>query len=360
MSQSSANLDVLRASAVLAVLFDHTLQAFGLLQTPLATRWGIDSLGHFGVLMFFIHTSLVLMMSMERLARTAPGITGRFYIRRAFRIYPLSILTVLAAVTAHLPPYFEPHYRWLGAKVLWTNLFLVQNIFNLPSQVAPLWSLPFEVQMYLLLPLLYYWISGIRSNRLAAGAVITAGFAAWYLEGHLAQWAHYPALFEYAPWFCMGIACFALSRRRRGLLPGGWYVLTVALFVTLPCLAYRVIGDYRSGWVLWLAGIFFVCTLPSFRDVANSGLRRVAHTIAKYSYGIYLAHVPILWFAFEKLGPQRRAEGILVAVALLIAVPVVLYHFVEEPFIRMGARLATRLTPPRAHEEAVLRGAAAG
>ena len=54
------------------------------------------------MLLFFVHTSLVLMYSMQRSPLRGGALFRDFYIRRFFRIYPLSILTVLAAVALHL------------------------------------------------------------------------------------------------------------------------------------------------------------------------------------------------------------------------------------------------------------------
>ena len=81
--QQSANLDLLRASAVLLVFFSHVPYALGV-----KSGWDFDSIGHYGVMMFFIHTSLVLSMSMARLEKQGNRMVRSFYIRRAFRIYP--------------------------------------------------------------------------------------------------------------------------------------------------------------------------------------------------------------------------------------------------------------------------------
>jgi len=56
------------------------------------------SFGLFGVLIFFVHTCLVLMYSMERSGLNGSSLHKDFYIRRVFRIYPLSILAVGVAV----------------------------------------------------------------------------------------------------------------------------------------------------------------------------------------------------------------------------------------------------------------------
>ena len=71
-------------------------------------------------------------------------------------------------------------------------------------------------------------------------------------------------------------------------------------------------------------------------------VRRASHYIAKYSYGLYVAHIPIMWFAYQKLA-LPRIEQTAIFLVLLAAIPALLYHTVEEPMIRAGARLADKL-----------------
>src|SRR4029077_14847648 len=122
------NLDVLRAVAVLSVLTDHLLTTWDLF--PQSVRWG---LGRMGVLLFFVHTSLVLMSSLER----EGGVRGwvrAFYLRRAFRIYPLAIAAVLGAVLIGVPSHGQPW--WVTTRepaptagTVIANLSLTQNLF---------------------------------------------------------------------------------------------------------------------------------------------------------------------------------------------------------------------------------------
>jgi peptidoglycan/LPS O-acetylase OafA/YrhL len=82
---SLRNLDVLRAMAVLSVLFAHSTEVMTFGSDALRDTLDVR-IGRFGVLLFFIHTALVLMMSLQRNSSTS-----RFYIQRVFRIYPLSL-----------------------------------------------------------------------------------------------------------------------------------------------------------------------------------------------------------------------------------------------------------------------------
>jgi peptidoglycan/LPS O-acetylase OafA/YrhL len=336
----SANLDLLRSLAVSLVLGDHVLVAFGVpWEGNAVDPHGVENpcwaAGHLGVLLFFIHTSLVLMMSLSRLEMAGGALARRFYIRRAFRIYPLSILAVLMVTSFGIPEMSRMGFRAPTATELWSNLVLVQNITGSRSLTSPLWSLPYEVQMYLALPFLY--LLGKRvGNPLA---VLAVGFGAWYLGHRMAVRLGMPPLLNYAPWFCMGVAAFFRRPERR--LPTWLFVTTLASMVVAVLLMEQFVRAYWEGYLEWALGVGFCLTLPMFLELQWAPAKRVCHLIAKYSYGIYLAHLPILWFATEGLAGRPVALRAVLCVTMLIGVPVALYHTIEQPFIRLGARITT-------------------
>jgi hypothetical protein len=92
-----ANLDLLRPVAVLLVFIVH-VHMMGMMRIR-----GLSDSGHFGVLLFFVHTALVLMLSMERLGLSGSRLYAVFVVRRIFRICPLSILAVLHFVAFRVP-----------------------------------------------------------------------------------------------------------------------------------------------------------------------------------------------------------------------------------------------------------------
>jgi peptidoglycan/LPS O-acetylase OafA/YrhL len=343
MNQQSSNLDLLRATAVLLVVASHLLDALAPGHPVLKTTGLVGAIpGHLGVWMFFIHTSLVLMMSLERLSATGGRVAARFYIRRLFRIYPLSIFTVVTVLALRIPPFFEPTFFWPTTKAIIVNLLLVQNVYTFTQITGPLWSLPYEVQMYLLLPLLYLAARRIRSYR-GVCLLIASGFVLYRAELHLAHWLGYPPLFTYAPWFAMGTACYAISRMRSPSIPSKWYPVCLAGLVLSVVAAHGILQGNHEGWTIWGFGLLFALALPHFRNITSQWVRAAAHYIATYSYGIYLCHVPVLWFAFQKLSGQPEVVQVLVCTVLLVAVPVMLFHWLESPMIGVGAKLARSL-----------------
>src|SRR5512141_1244622 len=100
LSAASPNLDFLRALAVLFVFVDHLLLTHGIQRILFFSP---ADLGRVGVYFFFVHTSLVLLMSLERTRLTGIRKVMHFYFRRMFRIYPLAIFFVLLVSLCTVP-----------------------------------------------------------------------------------------------------------------------------------------------------------------------------------------------------------------------------------------------------------------
>lgn len=318
----SANLDVLRSIAVLLVLVDHLTRHF------YKDRYG--ALGTFGVLLFFVHTSLVLMYSMQRSGLSGLPLFRDFYLRRFFRIYPLSLLAVLAAVALKVhagsrglvagatPGYWE----------LWSNLLLVQNLTGAPSIIGPLWSLPIEVQMYLVLPFIFRW------KRLSLGLLVVL-WAGCGLLGHFPQAVPQLAWFSlllYVPNFLPGIMAFKIREQRK--IPAYiWPAFIIGLAAVFAWIPTRRMG----AELCLLLGLM----LPRFREVTFRPLVLIASRIATYSYGIYLGHSFFIWYALT------RHHSWLLFWLMWLVIPCLLYHAFERPAIELGRTLAEKCSSPK-------------
>jgi len=328
MKKDSANLDFLRATAVLAVLFAHLLCTSGLRE--LGPLQMVD-LGRMGVLIFFVHTSLVLMMSMERLRVDPRRLFPVFYTRRFFRIYPLSILTVVATAVLHLPRApWNPIYHWPGWYHFGSNLLLTQNLTFSDSVIGPLWSLPYEIQIYLVLPALYLLLlrwPPVKTVLMLWGA--SAGVAFFQ--------RHYVArldLMQYAPCFLGGVLAYALLPHASRRLPFWGWPVAIAACAALMC------GRIEHAWV---GCLLLGAAAPQFQDLRLTWLRAMGNLIARYSYGIYLSHIIVLWLAFVRMAYLPPPMRWMVFAALAVGLPVLLYHLVEQPMIHVGVALAANL-----------------
>ena len=350
------NLDILRSVAVLIVLVYHLYEYFRGASGVEAQGWlGIDwdPIGRSGVLLFFVHTSFVLLQSLER----SPTSAKDFYLRRAVRLYPLSTLYVVLALLLHVPRNPLVPFAWPGWEALATNLLLVQNTVMQASILNPMWSLPYEVQMYLALPLIHAFLVHRQRAVLTSFLLCIAALA---LALATSRFAH-GNLLSFVPCFMGGVLAFAIHRfgnpsRPRIAAPLGSLLLLaiVGLFVA---------GMNRWSvptWDLDRRQLVMACAmciglgllLPHWQQCRAPALNTIVHVTARYSYGLYLTHQSLIWFCFVQFDaafPVRVA----VFVVLLVLVPVLGFHLVEDPMVRLGRRwLRTGLRrPPQARRQ---------
>jgi peptidoglycan/LPS O-acetylase OafA/YrhL len=354
----SSNLDLLRAFAVLAVFVDHL--AFTLAgPTPGASAITFHFLGHAGVLIFFVHTSLVLMRSMERMHLSGWPLFWSFMVRRSFRIYPLSILVVLLVLILHIPAYSDGQpYHPFALRHWLSSIALVQNVTGSPQVLDPLWSLPFEIQMYCALPLIFLTVAW-RLRRIAVvyAVSVLSIFAVFWAVSYWALPVRGLLTLRFVPCFLAGVLAYAAGPTVRPRFAGALWGVFLALAVCAYCfggpeatggktpLQFTLPG-MLCGWALCAVLGF---AIPRFKEIRSRWLKRGSHVVAKYSYGIYLTHVPVFWFCFWRLKHLPFAAQCLLAAALSGLLPVVAFHTVENPCINFGKRLTSRgkLSPAR-------------
>ena len=320
--KDSPNLDLLRSCAVVMVLISHL--PYFLDWVPFA-GYSFNTLGRMGVAIFFVHTSLVLMMSLERHGPAA----GPFLVRRFFRIYPLSVAIVLLIGFA----------KWLGnvpvdLAQLVSNLLLIQNITGHNSTPDPLWTLPYEVQMYLFLPALY---AATRSGRpaLRTALLCAASIALASLSG--------VRLVQYVPCFLAGVLAFVLMRQGGARFPAFALFSIVAVSVmAIPVLVDAGAPETPLFWALCLS---LGLVIPACRQLTFEPLARCAKVVATYSYGIYLTHVLAFGCAFTGVIPGPWFVQWVVFFVMLAGLPYIAYRFIEKPGIALGIRLAGKVRP---------------
>jgi len=316
----SANLDYLRSWAVLCVLLDHLAGTSGI------TLGWLQTLGRVGVLIFFVHTALVLMFSLERSYPVRGWVTA-FYVRRAFRVYPLVFACTLAAVVFGIPGWPFSHPLSVSPWMFLVNVLLVQNITLSPSILLVSWSLPYEIQMYLVLPCLFWMVK--RSSK--PWLVVTLCLLPALVLPRVLDFAHFArisSLVQFVPCFLAGILAFALPGKRS--IPAVVWIVGLPLFLLLASLLAG--AEMRKGIQYGLC-LLLGSVIPFLKEIGNPWLKRAAHLIAKYSYGIYLSHLPAIWLALHL---SRLWQRYCATAVLLVALPVLLFHLIEDPMIRYG------------------------
>lgn len=343
------NLDCLRVTAVSLVVACHYLKFIW----PRSEFLEIfNLLGRVGVIIFFVHTTQVLMSSMERI-RSEPILRrywkSVFYVRRVFRIYPLAGAMTLAFLVMFR---LETGGNHIAPRNLIANLLLIQNLLNEQEVFGVFWSLAVEVQMYLVLPLCFWWVQkrGVHGafEALALGMLAARLTSIMPLRAlHLVP-ANL-ALVIFAPCFLSGLAAYAVIRQgvpERAKIAGRWWPMLIALLITLSIALYPHLPNslWLQPWQGWSVCLGFIGLIPFVANMRTSLFTRANGIVAKYSYGIYVLHVPTWDLSFKLLRrflPPPAQWGLLVV--LFVGLPVLAYHCVENPLNVVGKRLTQRL-----------------
>lgn len=341
--RDSPKIDFVRSVAVLSVLADHVLETLGTFHgfDPAPYAW---YLGRMGVLLFFVLTCLVLMLSLERSdARGTPS-AWAFFVRRGFRIYPLALVAVVGVLVLRIPSVaWASSFTPPGIGQALANLSLSMNLFYAEPVLSVLWSLPYELQMYLCLPLVYLCVrgaNGVRNALLLWVAGVVAARVVPELVGRL-------SVAFFAPCFLAGAVAFVLARRFRPRLPFVALPVALAGLMAAYCAVATAVGEVHPRWLGFVLCLALGVLVPFVRELEATWLRVPAHLIAKYSYGIYLFHMVALWVGFNLLREAPLALQVAVATALVVALPVAGYHAIEKPGIDLGSRVARRFEPRR-------------
>jgi peptidoglycan/LPS O-acetylase OafA/YrhL len=331
---------------------------------------------YFSISMFFTLSGfLITMLMIKEVSRKGRVALGAFWLRRARRLLPAAVLTLLGILllrryyTTISPSRLRGDVlAGLGYVENWWLIHTNQAygaIFSEGSPVQHFWSLAIEEQYYLFFPLLMVVLfrAVVRNLRIAAVlAFLTAASFAYAasLSSNLDR-AYYNT-FSRASEILTGIlAAFLVAQFDRERRDGTRHTidaLGVAAIVGMAWLWATIdLHDpfvFRGGTLLnsiFTCVVIVACLQPGIvaRFLNVAPWRR----FGSISYGVYLVHWPIFLILTEhRLGlGHNKTFAVRVAVTLVVAIS--MYHLFENP-IRRG-----KLLPGRAFYVAVAIGTAA-
>jgi len=369
-------LDVLRGLAIVLVLF-HNFSVSEGGHSRIFKLWNVlPESGWIGVQIFFVLSGFLITGILVD-DRGQPGFYTRFYVRRALRIFPLYyallILYGVLYATGVLEFRIAPVSPFFYATYLqnWSALFLRE----MPPGLGPLWSLAVEEQFYLLWPLLIGKVS-LRGSVMACIVIIVASFLA-RLGMHL---AHEPPGWLYvstparADALAIG-ALFAILLRSPAWRPRFIAALPWVGAVSGLALAALLLDTHGLNRLNPLMQVYGYTAIAVLAGVATAraalaGVRvqgrlwtRILTSVltffGKYSYGIYVVHMPIKVATIALLGASLRRQStlhplrvdtIFIAAGTVASVALALltWRLIERPFLSLKDRLAGTVTRPAA------------
>lgn len=350
------NYNLMRFLAAAAVIYSHSFPMSGVHADPLERLVGF-SIGHLAVDVFFVISGFLVTGSL--LSRRS---LGSFAAARALRLFPVLVVGALFCAFVVGPLQTElPLARYLAHPGTWK--FALMNSVPWPFGVCytlpgvflhvpvhgavngSLWSLPWELTMYVALSALgaLAWTGRrllpertLRRILVGIGLVATAGFTIYEAfdfpyQFHLSQSLRLTSL------FFGGAALVVLSERvpLSGRLALVAAVLLVADFL-LPRPLMAVYAAALVYLVIWLA-------------YAPGGPLAFYNRVGDYSYGTYVYAFPIGQSVAAWMPGATAATILLVTLPLTLALAIPSWHLLEEPLLKRKPKAAPRpVTPPPA------------
>jgi len=321
------NLDFIRSIAVLLVLFSH----LPFLQYPF--YYHPQAMGIMGVYIFFVHTSFVLMLSLERMNFNKKKIFNyKFYTQRFFRIFPLSIFVVSLIAILKISNFLTGDF---DLKIFLKNIFLIQNLNE--STPPALWSLPYEVAMYLFLPFIFNFIS-VSNAKIKIISI-------WVLFVILVLIQKYFDTFlfstiKYVPFFIAGIIGFVFFKEHSIKISPIYLFLYLLFSITIiPMMVKIGIPQNFLGAIFCVPLAFLIAFC---RDINFYYLNKIFKFIAMYSYGVYLFHQIIISILMDLNLFNNKYLYLLIIVISIFIISIFAYKIIENPFIKFGKKLFER------------------
>lgn len=372
MAKIVPELDGIRGLAILGVIFHHVGSVE---RTPyeriLSETIG---LGWCGVDLFFVLSGFLITGILID-TKSTPGALRNFFARRVIRIVPLYYLSLLIffhvlPAVGHLASKFS---NFVPYEEAWYWLYLVNwspTTGMAHAALSHLWSLSIEEQFYIIWPFVVF--SQTRRSMLwICGGIIVASFCLRATLGQfLAPQVIYRNTLFRADALAFGALCALLVRNARHMdwiqkvkpialascLTG--LVVSVAVARTTDAYAapmnvfgFTCLGALFAYLVLWAAA---ESRETRFRSLIRS---RVLRSIGKYSYAMYIFHVPITLLLhagfrpwFDKVNSPTLVSSLvvvnfLVAVLLSFVAAVASWWLFENRFLQLKTRFEYSKAP---------------
>jgi peptidoglycan/LPS O-acetylase OafA/YrhL len=367
-------LDGLRGCAILGVLLLHFTSALSApAGAPARLVKQAFSIGWTGVDLFFVLSGFLITGILAD-ARETPHRYRTFYARRALRILPLYygfvlllfVVPPLIGARAYTTPFADQLPYWL----------YLQNFRPLSNGAldfaAHLWSLAIEEQFYLIWPLVVFTLS--RTAALRVCAVLVAGALA-YRVASVFTVDDLRTVYFLTPGRIDGLAlggAIALIARGSGGLARLRRMAPAVLAASAAVIAGAALhpSGFNPGGVYMVSvgytalAFFFGAVLVLALDGGGALLPRllsapVLRFFGRYSYGLYVVHVPLI--ALARLagvapdafaGTRWELPGLLGYMALMAAASILValasWNLYEKPFLKLKSRFTYRAPAPAA------------
>ncbi len=328
------NFNLLRFGAATTVFISHCPPIAGLGTISITTL-----LAYVAVNSFFIISGFLVSKSLFTRCNLVSFLTAR-----ALRIYPALILAVLYTVlvvgmafsdfpaSAYFQHDLTQDYLLKNTlQLFWPIPATLPGLTNWGNVNSPLWTLPFELHMYLLLTLVGFfgfayksvskWLWGLYIVCIILATILYLIDYAYNFMGY--GLGHDRYYLRFLSMFGIGVMLFLLRNK---------VVLTTTYFV-IAILAIALASPFRGLFVL-LAYSLLGYVLLYLAYIPGGFLRRFNH-LGDYSYGIYIFGYPTQKAVMHLLPEMNVIQLFLISFSVTLMIAVISWHLVERPALKL-------------------------
>ena len=364
------SIDGLRGIAVLTVILYHcflSTRTDGLrIIDPMVER-AVVLLSPLAVDLFFVISGFLITSILDR-TRDAQNPVRTFYARRALRIIPLYYAFLIAVVLflGDLPQ----HIVGAPGSMIWeftflTNVPVALDVRSVGALFPHFWTLAIEEQFYVLWPIVILMLPQRFHVRICLSLIGIAVVTRFVLGLTV---SHEAALFLTLSRFdslAAGSLVGLLYHRNPEILRAWWK--PVLRFAGFALIGFQVaffgvyVWNVKAGHVFWATAMPFAATVFFAAFVASLALKQqqsdapkwllspVLTSTARYSYGMYALHVPIITLFYyydlvEQRSPVRgfdlpyRIYFFILIAGLSYGAGLVTWHLYEKQFLKIAPR----------------------
>jgi len=309
----------------------------------------------FAVMLFFLVSGFCIHY--PYVSGNRPLKLKAYSIRRFWRIYP----PYLAAIV------FTLFVEWLrqshfGEAVtpeakIFSTVLMIQNYGLDPGQMVTnpsFWSLPIEVELYLVYPIFYWLIMryGIQRSIVLVGAVsistllflVASDLRITYTNlGYIGNFAVYWIIWCAGAWLAEGTKNKHLPKWTWQM----WVVTSVLLLASLVATFFNLfIGIQSLVWAsFYFMLMFWGLAQKDPLKFLNRRIKNLFLTVGTISYSLYLIHYPLYklwgsaWVNFFSSKPTNFFIPISLSLAC-IPIAYLFYTWIEVPSHKLAKKLA--------------------
>jgi peptidoglycan/LPS O-acetylase OafA/YrhL len=300
----------------------------------------INSLGRYGVYVFFILSALTLCIVYDKTFSRSITFENlrKFFVARVARIYPLLVAVSLAAFAMTVASGQSIAQGIARFALTATGLFAFQAP-GLSGNAQGVWSLGIEIMFYIVFPILCLLAANFRTFVLVAVAamLLCAQIVSTSLltstGSFIGEWPLYALMLSFAFYFAAGFVIYRMPVRKSKTN------LTVGLVLLFAVMLLSLVYSVRDESLLTFP-IGFICPLAcgfGIFLISNSQTPtwaiRPFEFFGKISYSAYLIHPFMLRVAGKIAGHANLgilAEAAIFAI-LTIGIAYASYEFWEMP-----------------------------